>query len=85
MEIIILIIIMSIGKKIEFFICKRKMKFIFVRSNRGRGGKNFNRGRGRINNNSNNRNVSKEGLDTDLDKYMAQKNLGNDSVDMNAV
>jgi len=63
------------------------LKFIFVRSsNRGRGGKNFNRGRGRINNNNNNnRNVSKETLDTDLDKYMAQKNPENDSVDMNAI
>jgi hypothetical protein len=61
------------------------MKFIFVRSNRGRGGKNFNRGRGRINSNNNNRNVSKETLDTDLDKYMAQKNPENDSVDMNAI
>jgi hypothetical protein len=61
------------------------MKFIFFRSNRGRGGKNFNRGRGRINNNKNNKNVSKETLDTDIDKYMAHTKTENDSVDMNAI
>lgn len=58
----------------------------FIRSNRGRYGKNSNRGRGRNNNNNNNnKNVSKESLDTDLDKYMAQTKLENDSVDMNAI
>lgn len=56
------------------------------RSNRGRGGKNTTRGRGRNNNNNNNnRNVSKETLDTDLDKYMSQTKIDSDSVDMNAV
>ncbi len=57
---------------------------IFFRTNRGRGRKNFNRG-GRGRNNNNNKNISKEGLDTDLDKYMAQTKLENDSIDMNAV
>ncbi|UJR22152.1 hypothetical protein I4U23_025216 [Adineta vaga] len=65
----------------------------FNRTNRGRGGaggggKNSNnRGRGRNNRNSNNnnRNVSKQTLDNDLDKYMSQTKLENDSVDMNAV
>jgi len=59
----------------------------FNRSNRGRGRKNFNRGRGGRNNNTNNnnRNISKESLDTDLDKYMARTNIESDSVDMNAV
>lgn len=57
----------------------------FNRSNRGRPGKNFNRGRGRNNNNNNNRNLSKETLDNDLDKYMAQTKLENDSVEMSAI
>jgi hypothetical protein len=58
----------------------------FNRSNRGRGRPNFNRGRGRgRNNNTNNKNVSKETLDTDLEKYMAQTKMDNDSIDMNAV
>ncbi|CAF1334980.1 unnamed protein product [Adineta steineri] len=65
----------------------------FIRSNRGRGTKNFSRGgrgggRGRNNNNNtnkNNTNVSKASLDTDLDKYMAQTKIENDSIDMNAV
>jgi len=62
----------------------------FNRFNRGRGRRNFNnrgrgRGRGR-NNQNNNKNFTKESLDTDLDKYMAQTNIGgNDSIDMNAV
>ncbi|CAF1068854.1 unnamed protein product [Adineta ricciae] len=57
----------------------------------GRGNKAFSRGRGngrnnnRNNNNNNNANVSKETLDNDLDKYMAQTKLDADSVDMNAV
>ncbi|CAF1513951.1 unnamed protein product [Rotaria sordida] len=59
----------------------------FNRSNRGRFGKNFNRGRGRNNNNNNNnnRNITRESLDTDLDKYMAQTKIENDSVDMNLI
>jgi len=54
-------------------------------NNRGRGRKNFNRGGGRGRNNNNNKNVSKESLDTDLDKYMQQTKLETDSIDMNAV
>ncbi|UJR26986.1 hypothetical protein I4U23_008293 [Adineta vaga] len=58
---------------------------------RGRGNRGFSRGRGngrfnnRNNNSNNNRNVSKETLDNDLEKYMAQTKLDTDSVDMNAV
>jgi hypothetical protein len=59
--------------------------FNFNRNNRGRGGKNFNRGRGGRGRNNNNKNVSKESLDTDLDKYMAHTKIENDSIDMNAV
>jgi hypothetical protein len=60
------------------------------RPNRGRGGnKNFNRGRGngRNNNrrNNNNPNFTKETLDNELEKYMAQTKLDNDSVDMNTI
>ncbi|CAF1149621.1 unnamed protein product [Rotaria sordida] len=55
----------------------------FNRSNRGRFGKNPNRGRGR--NNNNNKNLTRETLDTDLDKYMAQTKIENDSVDMNLI
>ena len=59
---------------------------VSIRSNRGRGGPAGNRGRGsRRNNNTGNRNVTKEGLDSDLDKYMAQTKLENDSIEMNAV
>jgi hypothetical protein len=58
----------------------------FNRQNRGRGRGNFNRGRGRgRGQNNNNRNVSKESLDTDLDKYMAHTKIENDAVEMNAV
>ncbi|CAF2836781.1 unnamed protein product [Rotaria sp. Silwood2] len=58
----------------------------FNRSNRGRFGKNSNRGRGRNNNNNNNnKNFTKESLDTDIDKYMAQTKIENDSIEMNAI
>jgi len=59
------------------------------RPNRGRGNKNFTkrRGNGRNNNrkNNNNTNLTKENLDNDLEKYMAQTKLDNDSVEMNAI
>jgi hypothetical protein len=64
-----------------------KNNFLLIfRQNRGRGN-NFNRGRGRgrNTNNTNNRNVSKESLDTELDKYMSQTKIENDAVEMNAV
>lgn len=60
------------------------------RPNRGRGGnKNFTRGRGnRRNNNNNNRNnnvnITKQGLDDDIEKYMARQKLDNDSIEMTA-
>jgi len=65
-----------------------------TRPNRGRGNKNFSRGRGnnrRNNNNNNNNNntnksnVSKETLDNDLEKYMAQTKLDNEAIEMNAI
>jgi hypothetical protein len=67
-------------------------KFISTRPNRARGGgnKNFNRGRGNRRNNNrknnnNNVNFTKESLDNDLEKYMAQTKIDSDSVDMNAI
>lgn len=68
-----------------------------VTRGRGRGGQNITRGRGgqniqrggrgnrRGNNNNNSRNITKESLDTEIDKYMASTKLENDSVEMNAV
>ena len=61
--------------------------------NRGRGrgqgqgqGRGRGRGRGQNNNNRNNNpNLSKENLDSDLDKYMSQTKIGNDGIDMDAV
>jgi hypothetical protein len=74
---------------------KKFVCFYSIRPNRGRGGnKNFTRGRGNgrnnnrrnnNNNNNNNPNFTKETLDNDLEKYMAQTKLDNDSVDMNAI
>ncbi|CAF0845324.1 unnamed protein product [Adineta ricciae] len=55
----------------------------FNRSNGNRGGKNVNN-RGRARNNPN-RNVTKEGLDNELEKYMSHAKLENEAVDMNAV
>lgn len=52
----------------------------FNRSNRGK--PNGQRARPPANTK---RNVSKETLDSDLDKYMSQTKIENDSVDMNAV
>ena len=53
---------------------------------RGRGGQNIQRGgRGNRRGNNNNRNITKESLDTEIDKYMASTKLENDSVEMNAV
>ena len=55
---------------------------------RGRGGAINTRGRGGRrgnNNNPTNRNVTKESLDSEIDKYMASTKLDNDSVEMNAV
>jgi len=57
------------------------------RPNRGRGNKNFTRGRGNGRNNNrknNNANFTKESLDNDLEKYMAQTKLDNESIEMNA-
>ncbi|CAF0958397.1 unnamed protein product [Rotaria magnacalcarata] len=52
-------------------------------NNRGRFGNNSNRGgRGRMNNN---KNLTKESLDTEIDKYMAQTKIENDSIEMNAI
>lgn len=84
-----------IGKK-KLRLGKRNENFddFSIRSNRGRGGPNTNnrggRGRGRgnrgmNNNNNNNRNVTKESLDTELDKYMAQTKLDPENNDMDAV
>ena len=67
---------------------------LFTRPNRGRGSgnKNYIRGRGnrrnnnrKNNNNNNNNNYTKESLDNDLEKYMAQTKIDSDSIDMNAM
>jgi len=61
------------------------------RPNRGRGNRGFNRGRGnnnrRNNNNNNNNNpkFTKETLDNDLEKYMAQTKLDNEAAEMSTV
>jgi len=55
------------------------------RNNRGQRNGNNNYNNNNNNNNNNNKNISKETLDTDLDKYMAQTKIENDSIDMNAV
>jgi hypothetical protein len=69
---------------------KKFVCFYSIRPNRGRGGnKNFTRGRGngRNNNrkNNNNSNITKETLDNDLETYMAQTKIDNDSIEMNAI
>jgi len=62
-----------------------------IRPNRGRGNRGFNRGRGnnnrRNNNNNNNNNpkFTKETLDNDLEKYMAQTKLDNEAAEMSTV
>jgi len=54
--------------------------------NRGRGGnQKFTRGRGNGRNNNNNVNVTKEYLDNELESYMAQTKIDNDSIEMNAI
>ena len=61
---------------------------LFRRSNRGRwnGNKNFQRRRGNNRTNMNNNvNYTKESLDHDLENYMAQTKLDNDSNDMNTI
>ncbi|CAF1015246.1 unnamed protein product [Adineta steineri] len=54
------------------------------RGGNGNGNRNFTRGRGG-NNRNNNTNFSKETLDNDLEKYMSQTKIDNDSIDMNAI
>ena len=97
MEIIIIKVdVLEIGK--EFKLTEKKNpRFLFdsIRPNRGRGNgggrggnKTFTRGRGNGRNNNrknNNTNFTKETLDNELEKYMAQTKIDNDSIQMNTI